>query len=315
MRFTIDPWDPSYGAPNPGDTPESAAKVVADVEMAVPDWRPLLPPPDVDLPDAFVFVDGVRRLEARTWLEEPDGNATPGIFASFAAGAVRCDGRAEVVDVFVGRGVYSPSTAVDDVATTIGRFTARRTEDARPEALMYAVHSDMSEAEVTIAESARRRGHELLLLDGPLRKRGHVPDAVGLVKTHHVRYLPPLADRAVASLGPGERTPVFRVEAQPFSRSSWYTRLPGPDAGPWSGIVRCEATGALATVDVARLADRVTASLGRFASEPHKDPRAPQNLYPIAGLERELRRRLGDARVIYRALRGASRLDRALSAT
>ena len=40
----------------------------------------------------------------------------------------------------------------------------------------------------------------------------------------------------------------------------------------------------------------------RYASEPHKDPRAPQNLYPIGGLERELRRRLGDPDLLYRAL-------------
>ena len=135
----------------------------------------------------------------------------------------------------------------------------------------------------------------------------HVPDAVGLVKSHYVRYLPPELDHVVSLLDTNERTPVFRVDAQPFSRYSWYVRLPGPEGGPWAGIVRCEATGALAADAVAALADRVTASLAPFASEPHKDARAPQNLYPIAGLERALRRRLGDAKVVYRALRRASR--------
>ena len=47
-------------------------------------------------------------------------------------------------------------------------------------------------------------------------------------------------------------------------------------------------------------------TLGRYASEPYKDPRAPQNLYPIGGLERELRRRLGDAGLMFRALRVAA---------
>jgi hypothetical protein len=46
--------------------------------------------------------------------------------------------------------------------------------------------------------------------------------------------------------------------------------------------------------------------LPRYASERYKEPRAPQNLYPIAGLERELRRRLGDQRLLYRALRVAA---------
>ena len=50
-------------------------------------------------------------------------------------------------------------------------------------------------------------------------------------------------------------------------------------------------------------AETVTATLPRYASEPHKESRAPQNLYPVGGLERELRRRLGDPDLLYRALR------------
>jgi hypothetical protein len=47
-------------------------------------------------------------------------------------------------------------------------------------------------------------------------------------------------------------------------------------------------------------------TLARYASAGYKDSRAPQNLYPIAGLERALRRRLGDPGVLYRALRTAA---------
>ncbi|GIU90173.1 MAG: hypothetical protein KatS3mg010_1272 [Acidimicrobiia bacterium] len=171
---------------------------------------------------------------------------------------------------------------------------------------MYAVHERMADCEVRIAEETRRSGEELLVLDGPIRKRGHIPDAVGVVKTHHVRYLPPDLDRVVGLLAAGERTPLFRVEAPPFSRCSWYLRLPGPPGGPWAGVVRCEVSGALAPEHVCTLADRVSAALPRFASEGHKDARAPQNLYPIGGLERDLRHRLGDAALVYRALRRAS---------
>jgi hypothetical protein len=306
VKFTVDPWDPAYGSSLEAAAQPSEANVVVDVEAPESRWAPIRPPASTVVPAELVFVDGVRRLEARTWVEEPDGNAVAGIFASFAAGAVRCDGRAEIVDVAVGRGVYAPTTAVAEVDTNAGRFAARRTADAQPEALMYAVHEDMTETEVVVAERARRRGNELLLLDGPLRKRAHVPDAVGIVKSHYVHYLPPALDAMVATLGAGMRTPVFRVDAPPFSRHSWYVRLPGPAGGPWAGIVRCEATGALAAEQVSALADRVTLALPRFASTPHKDARAPQNLFPIAGLERELRRRLGDAQIIYRALRRAS---------
>lgn len=306
MRFTVDPWDPGYGASVEGDTPDADAQVVLDLECAPDAWAPRTPPPDTEVPDALVFVDGVRRLEARTWVAHTDdGDADAGIFATYAAGAVRCNGRAEIVDVEVGRGVYSPAALLGDVETTVGPFLAHRTEDARPETMMTAVHSDMGDAEVRVAERARWRGDELLLLDGTLRKRAHVPDAVGLVKTHHVHYLPPECNKVVSALGPGQRTPIFHIQSV-FSRHSWYVRLPGPAGGPWAGIIRCETSGALAPDRVAVLADCVTCAVVPFASEPHKDARAPQNLYPIAGLERELRRRLGDQAIIYRALRRAS---------
>ncbi len=306
MKFTVDPWDPAYGASLESEMQQSEATVVTDLEVADDAWGPRAPGPDVAAPDVIVFIDGVRRLEARTWIDDGNGDALPGIFASYAAGAVRCDGRAEVVAATVGRGVYAPAPKLDDVVTAHGRFVAHATQDASPEALTYAVHEDMSECEVRIAEDARRNGDELILLDGPLRKRGHIHDAVGFVKSHYVRYLPPELDRVVGALRHGERTPVFRVDAAPFSRASWYTRLPGPPGGPWAGVVRCEASGALPIETLTTLADRVTVALGRYASEPHKDARAPQNLYPIAGLERQLRRRLGDARLLYRALRTAS---------
>jgi hypothetical protein len=70
--------------------------------------------------------------------------------------------------------------------------------------------------------------------------------------------------------------------------------------------VRCEASADLAPAAAISLANTAAAALPRFASEGHKDSRAPQNLYPIGGLERELRRRLGDQQLLYRALRVAA---------
>jgi hypothetical protein len=71
-------------------------------------------------------------------------------------------------------------------------------------------------------------------------------------------------------------------------------------------VVRCELGADVERAEAVRLADAVTRALPRFASVGHKDPRAPQNLYPIAGLERELRRRLGDPALLYRDLRMAA---------
>jgi hypothetical protein len=75
---------------------------------------------------------------------------------------------------------------------------------------------------------------------------------------------------------------------------------------PWSGIVRLECSADLPVAEVTRLGDLTTRLLPPLASVPYKDPRAPQNLVPIGGLERELRHRLGDQHVLYRALRAAA---------
>jgi hypothetical protein len=305
MRFTIDPWDPTYGSSVESELVQSAIEAEIAIEVPAELWAPRDPPAQTAIPNAVVFVDGVRRVEARAWIEQNE-SAVPGIFASYAAGAVRCDGVAKVVDPMVGRGVFAPGDGLGDIDTRHGRFVAHPTDDATPQKLMKSLLAAMADLEVRVAERARRAGDELLLLDGPLKHRRHVPHAVGIVKTHDVKYLEPAQDRIVGALESGQRTPVFRVDAQPFSRYSWYVRLPGPPGGPWAGIVRCEATGALAPGAVVELADVVTSVLPPFASAPHKDTRAPQNLYPIGGLERELRHRLGDAAVVYRALRRAS---------
>ncbi len=102
MKFTIDPWDPAYGAGVETELTQSRVEPDVTVEMPAAQWAPCTPDPRAVVPDAIVFVDGVRRVEARTWIEEPDGNAVPGIFASYAAGAIRCDGAATIVDVQVG---------------------------------------------------------------------------------------------------------------------------------------------------------------------------------------------------------------------
>jgi hypothetical protein len=68
--------------------------------------------------------------------------------------------------------------------------------------------------------------------------------------------------------------------------------------------VECAADGgAERAIELAALSQ---VTLVRFASTEYKDARAPQNLYPIAGLERALRRRLGEPALLYRALRRAA---------
>ena len=86
----------------------------------------------------------------------------------------------------------------------------------------------------------------------------------------------------------GERSPVFRLGTA-WGGWSWYLRLPVAIGAPWAGIVRVECSADLPVEAAIELADLSLVTLPRFASTPYKDPRAPQNLIPIAGLERRLR--------------------------
>ena len=105
---------------------------------------------------------------------------------------------------------------------------------------------------------------------------------MGYVKREHVEYLPSELWDVKYGLGVGRRTPLF-VTTTSWSRYSWYVRL-ATGSGPAEGLVRCEISGDMDIATAVRIADQVTATLPRFASAPHKDPRAPENLYPIAGL-------------------------------
>jgi hypothetical protein len=309
VKFSVDPWDPSYGIANEVEALEpTSADVNPDIEFATADWQPLEPPPGVQA-DSVIFVDGVRRVEARVWLDDGAGGAHPGICASFAAGAARCDQAARIGPVIVDRGLFTLFGQAESVTTNAGEFPARLAAGEGVEALSLALQERMGQAEISAAEAACAEAPaDLVVIDGPLRGRQHLSHAVGYVKTHHVAYLPPELHILVGALAPGQRSPLF-VLGTSWSRLAWYFRLPGKTDIPWAGVVRGECSSDFQLADAKALADRVTSTLPRFASEPHKEPRAPQNLYPIAGLERELRRRMGDPQVLYRALRRSAHIS------
>lgn len=307
MRFAVDAWDPGYGAGaqaaalEPSDVPTDI-----DVEVPIGEWAPRAPAQSTVPPPVVLFVDGVRRVEARVWITPPDGLVREGIAASYGAGVVRCDGAATVVACQVERRVFTTVRGATDIETRHGTYAVAPASGDDPEKLSLALQQRMGELEVAVARQALRSAPgALLVVDGPLRQHGHVAGTVGSIKTQHRSYGPPVVLATVAQLGAGQRTPVFTV-GERFTRWSWYLRLPGPVAHPLASVVRCEASCDLRIGEVVALADQVAAALPRFASQPHKDARAPQNLYPIGGLERDLRRRLGDQALLLRALRAAA---------
>ena len=308
MQFAVEAWAPEYGAPM--EEADSLASpqhpVLLDVEVPISQWAPLPAGAASAAPACVAFTDGVRRVDARVWVTTPTGTRL-GLCASYAAGVVRAtvpeDGgprRAEVVACRVGRGLFTGAAGAEAISARHTRFAVHIVDRDEPDRLSLALQQRMGELEVELASEAGPA--DLVVVDGPLRGRQHVPNAIGYVKTHQVAYLPPSVEDVVGELVAGERTPLF-VTTSSWSRYSWYLRLPGASGHAWAGVVRGEASADLDVAEAVRLANLSAACLPRFASSAHKDPRAPQNLYPIAGLERALRHRLGDPALIYRSLR------------
>ncbi len=352
MRFSVDGWDPSYGASFEveGQLEESNATIDPDVELPAARWRPINPGGTDPLPDALLFVDGVRRIEARVWIDGDaalggagpagtgPGEATVALCASYAAGVVCCcKAGSHLVVAEPRRGLFSVAPHARDIATRAGDYRVSTVSSRRPDipviaALTAKLQDKLAEVEKIAAAKARGPAgtgagrfpgdhpgdseHDLLVIDGPLRGRENLPRALGYIKSHHKTYLPPELNALVGALGVSQRTPVFHMTnisrtGTAWERRSWYLRLPGPPGAPWAGVVRIECAADLPMAEVTRLAGLSQRCLARFASTEYKDSRAPQNLYPIAGLERELRRRLGDPQLLYRALREAARRPRA----
>jgi hypothetical protein len=309
MRLAIDTWAPSFGpaAAAGEDMQPASGPVEVHHEVHADDWAPRSHAATLAPLDDVRFVDGVRRIDARVWAwTEDDGGQPPrsrsAVAVSYGAGVVRSDGHATVEDCRVRRELLGPPGLPTVEAGSV-RYTAVAVPDADDDTLVAEAGQRMRALEIGMLRGADDA--QLTVVDGPLSGRQHVPSAVGYVKTHHIAYLPPVVEGVVPALRAGQRTPLFLTRTS-WSRWSWYLRLPHGAEHPWAGVVRLEASAELGVEEAAALADRTCATLPRFASQPHRDPRAPQNLLPIAGLERALKRRLGDAALMERRLRRAA---------
>ena len=303
MRFSVQPWAPEYGSSASPDL-EEQPQVDPDVEVKASEWGALrvsaTPAPEV------LFVDGVRRIDANLWVEDTERVPTLALAASYAAGAVLTNHRATVVAEQVRRGIFSSAANAETVITRHATYDVHLTSGVTAEELWLGLQNQMAVLEGQIA--IQFSDVPLLVVDGPLSHHRTLPEAVGYIKTQHVHYLPPNLRSVLLELRPGDRTPLFLVAtgSRQWHRLSWYLRLPMAGSGPMDGIVRAEASADRDISAARRRADLMAATVCRYASEGHKDPRAPQNLYPVGGLERRLRRMLGDSELLYRSLRQAA---------
>jgi hypothetical protein len=307
VRFAVETWSADYGTAMDDEAMADAVTPTDEtVEVAIDDWAPRSPAPDVTEPECLLFVDGVRRIEANVWITDDDGAVHQGICASYGAGVVRCDGAAEVIAAEVRRGLFCPAQGAESIVTRHGTFDCHLATSDDPIELSLQLQRKMGALEAAVAHAAGTA--DVVVIDGPLKPGQEQKGYVGYVKTHRRRYGRPIVSDVVSVLEPGQRTPLFLLDNR-RPRLSWYLRLPCTITHGWAGVVRLELSADHDVGEAAVLADRLSLALPRFASVAQKDPRAPQNLVPIGGLERELRRRLGEQLILVRALRDAAAAD------
>jgi hypothetical protein len=323
----LDPWAAQYeGSIQIAEDSEPAAVDLA-VERAA--WAAIRPAARVAAP-RLAFVDGVRRIEHRVLVGE--GTRTVfGLLGSFGVGAVCIEptggsrtaargsgagpppargAAARVCHELLGRVLVVGAGLDADpfVAPVAGgnplRFEPRSEPANDPNVPVLGLQTAMRQTEAGLAERLAAEV-DVVFLDGPLTflTPAAAGSVVGFVKRQLRNYLEAPAHALLPRLETGERTPVFLITGKE-PRYSWYVRIASgrPIESALTGVVRLEAPAPRGLAEAVALADLSARELPRFASDAARDPRAPQNLYPIGGLEARLKHRLGDATVVRRAI-------------
>jgi hypothetical protein len=250
----------------------------------------------------------VQRVEAWGRVEVKD-RLVEAALASVAVGATVCSASSAVIEheTPVRLIAAAASATLDPLVVRAGtrdlRFEPESSQRLGRDGVFDAIRLRRAELERRLAESLIDTD-SLVVLDGRLSfDPSRATPVVGFAKTIHRFYLDEPQRALIFRLGERQRTPVFRIRYGDTSRYSWFLRLPFTRAihHTLAGIVRLETPeiGAAAAIE---LADQTSYHLPRFASRPQHDPRAPQNLLPVGGLERRLRHELGDAAFIRRAI-------------
>ncbi len=307
MTVHIDNWGADYGAAyqvvDGGAAGDGAPGEDGDRLAAHRCTRPH--PEDRRL----AFVDRVRRVDASlSWDDGATGATIRGIAGSHGVGSVLVDGisRPVIGETRITRLLLWNGDHPHDLPGARGGYSwsARCTASDQPDAPLQRLQELMREAEGALAERLCEQGWTVVV-DGPLNfVRSRECTVVGYAKTLHRQYLQLAEHRRVPTLREGERSSLFRIRRDVYA---CYLRLAGPTpiSGPWHGIVRLEVPDARGLDAAIATLDRAGGLLPRYAGVGWRDPRAPQQLQPVAALETRLRHLLGDPHLTTRAVREA----------
>ncbi len=307
MPWRLEVWNPEYALPErmAEEGPEGLEVIETHYEGLWQAQRPRRVAPE-DWPVLYL-VDGRQRIEAQI----ADAQGRRALLATVVAGAVLRDGGGI-------RPVGEPKRrhlllyaheALEPLPPGLAHYQPLRVPRADPTSLRSKVTEAMRTLEASLVNELEGG---LVILDGqvyPGEASIHEPQRVlGYTKTQAASYLGPEEQALLAQLQPFERTPIFRIPGyalrRPLDVFSWYIRLPlSPSTAFYGGaaLLRVE-TPASEPYQARRLADLSVSLFGAMASSPARDPRAPQNLVPIGGLEQWLGRYLGHSEVVRRRI-------------
>lgn len=321
MQITLDPWGSDYSSqvatPHDMDSEETTVQALEEPIEDGP-WKPRCPQPLI-LPRMTAVIDGVMRSDARAMVTQDDVRFL-GLFCSHATGAVIVAQRVERVRIvemqvqrlfITGSGQSGPDTVhVPAGTSTPLTYISHSSPATTPDNLSEALINEMRQAESNIAE--KLSGPDgLILADGNLTYIGGSSSVVGVIKSIYRMYLSTKRTKILEHLEAGQRTPLFRIQGgkkrESYDVFSCYLRLTQPRRieHVFTGLVRLEVKASLGPDKAIALLDQAAVKVFALASRSPKDPRAPQNLLPVGGLERQLRRRLGDPKLVRRGIEKA----------
>ena len=309
-RMWVEPWSPEYGTSFDMDGGDVGTTEPTGVLVGEVPWAPV-PACPVPLPPV-AFLDGVSRVDARVFLETGPGTIAAGLCGSVGVGAMLTDGPTTFGPTQVHRFVISG--AGQDVSlpfvSSVLSYAGRSAPGTAPEIVRRELERAREAKEAALAASLAAEGW-VVIADGRMRQPEPM-SVVGYVKSHSGQYLQPDEEAVIPLLGAAERTPLFYIP-KPHTYS-WYLRLADSAGGhPWAGVARCEVSASLPLATALSLADLTACHLPRFGSREFWDTRSPQNLVPIATLERRLWHLLGDRQLVLRRIRAAVDRERVMA--
>jgi hypothetical protein len=296
-------------------------------EVPVSKWKPI----EVreTLPRKILFVDGVRRTEYRVTIFNENSFLGEGIFISLGAGLAEVDfskgGSPEyrcinpkIVRFFIHNSEENnlPSEWKLKIGNTKVVYKTLKSLD-REVSLFANVVLRKLEAEVSIPYL---KENAFILMDGTVKFSKFYPNLAYLIKDSTYFYLPKGQEKILLELKRGERTPVFlfeektkafnkktgKIEERKVKKLGCYVKIDGQTSpgtyDPLTSLVRIELPFYDEPKEVRKTVEKAASVALHFANNNLRDRRSPQNLTAIAYLEKELRRYLGNYKILRREI-------------